>query len=220
MASSQTNNRPGTRTSNLAWISFLIGASGILGVIVLIGLRQIIVAFAMIVPGVVALALAGRAKSEIRESRGRIFGKGLANLGTLTGFLCVGLSLWAPMALPGYIRFLDKGKQSEAKQNLGAIWTTQAFYFEQNSRYATSFQELGWDPEYMGPTKYAYFLGADSIQPVKGGPFALPGGISTTMTSEGYTALAVSNIDRDDTLDVWAISENKHLRNLVNDVRE
>lgn len=72
----------------------------------------------------------------------------------------------------------------------------------------------------MGSTKYAYFLGNDSIQTAKDGPFALPKSVSIKMASEGYTAVAVGNIDRDDTLDVWAISENKHLRNLVNDVRE
>ncbi len=48
----------------------------------------------------------------------------------------------------------------------------------------------------------------------------LPSRARTYVNAEGFQAVAVSNIDGDSTLDVWAINDENDLENVVNDVRE
>ena len=107
---------------------------------------------------------------------------------------------------------------AEAKTNLAALFTAQVSYFGENNKYGTTFKDLGWEPE--GKTKYALFLANDVLQPKVGGPYQLPAGITAEVTANGFTIVAVGNIDDDDTLDVWTINEKKELKNLTNDAEK
>ena len=108
--------------------------------------------------------------------------------------------------------------QSEAQQNLNAIFTTEVAYFGEDNTFANLFSDLAWSPE--GLTRYAYFLPGDSIQATLTGPYHLPSGLDPAVSQYSFTILAVGNIDCDPTLDVWAINDHKRAMNWINDIYE
>ena len=60
------------------------------------------------------------------------------------------IGILAAIAIPDFLKFQAKAKQSEAKTNLGAIFTAQVAYFaEQNTFGATTtcFADIAWSPE-------------------------------------------------------------------------
>jgi hypothetical protein len=133
-----------------------------------------------------------------------------------------------PFAIPAFLKFQAKARQSEPKINLGGIFTAEAVYFGEKNRFAASFDVMNWRPEgSFGPdpapggrTRYAYFLPGQAIQPQIGGPFALPPDIKPEVSETGFTAVAVGNIDGDNTLDVWTINDSKILENVRNDATQ
>jgi len=135
-------------------------------------------------------------------------GKSLAAI-VLAAVLCAGC---------GFFKMQAKAKQSEAKSNLSAIFNMQMAFHGDKDTYAHTFNEMGWEPE--GTHAYTYFLDKDEIQAKKGGPYQLPANVKAKVGKEEFLAVAVANIDRDDTLDVWAIDQSKVLQNLVDDVDE
>jgi type IV pilus assembly protein PilA len=108
------------------------------------------------------------------------------------------IGILAAIAIPNFLRYQAKTKQSEAKTNLGSIFTSQVTYFGENDTYAGSIGagSLGWAPE--GTTRYAY---------------SMSGGTTTQ-----FSAQATGNIDTDTTIDRWLIDQNRSLTNPTNDV--
>ena len=76
------------------------------------------------------------------------------------------IGILAAIAIPDFLKFQAKAKQSEAKTNLGAVFTTQVAYFGENNTYSTMFSMIHWEPE--GANMYSYFAGVDSYQNLKG----------------------------------------------------
>lgn len=107
---------------------------------------------------------------------------------------------------------------SEAKSNLGAIQVAEKTYYEEHHVYADSFQAITWNPE--GKNRYAYILPGETIYNLRGDTITgqLPAGIAPAAGPNSFTALAIGNLDQDDTLEIWAINEKKELRNLVQDI--
>ncbi|MGB5197914.1 MAG: prepilin-type N-terminal cleavage/methylation domain-containing protein [Candidatus Deferrimicrobium sp.] len=67
------------------------------------------------------------------------------------------IGILAAIAIPNFLKFQAKSKQSEAKSNLGAIYTGQvSFYGEAN--YYGDFDQINWSP--AGNPRYHYALGA------------------------------------------------------------
>ena len=104
------------------------------------------------------------------------------------------IGILAALAIPNFLRYQAKSKQSEAKTNLGAIYVSETAYYGENDIYG-GLDNLEWAPE--GKTRYTYT--------------ATPG--TTT-----FTAGAQGDIDNDATLDYWQIDNQKILTNLTNDV--
>jgi type IV pilus assembly protein PilA len=135
------------------------------------------------------------------------------------------IGILAAIAIPDFLKFNAKAKQAEAKTNLGAIYTTQAAYFAENNVYAGGdpdqgpgcFEQIGWSPE--GDTSYCYYCGEDVIKPTK--PYLqccpVPKNLSV-IKKNSFVIMAVGNVDRDSTCDVWTIDNNKQLINVTNDV--
>ncbi|WP_254627396.1 prepilin-type N-terminal cleavage/methylation domain-containing protein [Myxococcus sp. CA040A] len=57
------------------------------------------------------------------------------------------IGILAAIAIPNFIRFQAKSKQSEAKTNLKAIFTAQKAYFGEKDKYVSDFKVVGFDPE-------------------------------------------------------------------------
>ena len=106
------------------------------------------------------------------------------------------IGIIAAIAIPNFLTYQAKTKQTEARTNLGIIFSAQVSYFGENDFFASSVGTLGWVP--IGTTRYAYSIIGSS--------------------STHFTSRATGNIDTDTTIDVWEINHNKSLLSVTNDV--
>ncbi|WP_304504064.1 type IV pilin protein [Corallococcus sp. EGB] len=142
------------------------------------------------------------------------------------------IGILAAIAIPNFIRFQAKSKQSEAKTNLKAIFTAQKSYFGEKDKYVTDFTVIGFDPE--PANRYSYGLKAGCVAAVPAtaagrvdaktgcigqdsGKFATAPtaanafgtlGIEGTCPSCNFYANAIGNVDNDPAGDVWGITSN------------
>lgn len=126
------------------------------------------------------------------------------------------IGILAAIAIPNFLSFQAKAKQSEAKSNLGAIHTSEVAYFGENNSYSNDFSAIGFTISGASP-KYNYSLGGTAI----GAALGTCTQASTVGTSStGFTAGATGNIDSDATCDQWIINDAKNLNQtgLTNDV--
>jgi hypothetical protein len=107
---------------------------------------------------------------------------------------------------------------------LRSIHTALTAYEQEKNEPPKTFQEMGYAPE--GTHRYAYFFGADAIQPNQpgAGPYAVPPNLEARLREAGVTdaprVIAVGNIDYDATLDVWVLTSDGQPVNVVNDLTE
>jgi type IV pilus assembly protein PilA len=106
------------------------------------------------------------------------------------------IGILAAIAIPNFLKYQAKSRQSEAKQNLGSIFTSQIAYYGENNTFGNTFASIGWGPE--GTTRYAYTVDVAS--------------------AGSFSAIAQGNIDTDTTVDYWSINQEKALVNNTNDV--
>src|SRR5262244_4462693 len=66
------------------------------------------------------------------------------------------IGILAAIAIPNFIKFQARSKQSEAKANLKAIFTAQKAFFQEKDRFSTLTGEVGFEPERNN--RYAYYL--------------------------------------------------------------
>jgi type IV pilus assembly protein PilA len=142
------------------------------------------------------------------------------------------IGILAAIAIPNFIKFQARSKQSEAKVNLKAAYTAQKAYFSANDTYSEYVSNIGFFPE--RGNRYVYDLGGNnSFQPR--GSAIIPaegatkvwtgieldtfkyGGTSPSAAwvaapnvvagaSGKFTATASGNIDNDTDYDNWSIS--------------
>src|SRR5918911_1248330 len=145
------------------------------------------------------------------------------------------IGILAAIAIPNFIKFQARSKQSEAKANLKAIFTAQKAFFQEKDRFSTLTGEVGFEPERNN--RYAYFLAATgTIEPRTGATIsqattytgvavdtfkygsALNQTYAATACSSAagltgtpatrFDAIALGNIDADATIDQWSISSD------------
>jgi type IV pilus assembly protein PilA len=75
------------------------------------------------------------------------------------------IGILAAIAIPNFLKFQAKSKQSEAKSNLGAVFTGQVSFFGETNRYG-NFQEINWAAS--GTPRYHYWIGATAIGAAQG----------------------------------------------------
>jgi type IV pilus assembly protein PilA len=66
------------------------------------------------------------------------------------------IGILAAIAIPNFIKFQARSKQSEAKANLKAIFTAQKAFFQEKDRFSSLTGDIGFSPERNN--RYAYFL--------------------------------------------------------------
>src|SRR5438105_10914081 len=66
------------------------------------------------------------------------------------------IGILAAIAIPNFIKFQARSKQSEAKANLKAVFTAQKAFFQEKDRYSSLTGEVGFSPERNN--RYAYYL--------------------------------------------------------------
>jgi len=125
------------------------------------------------------------------------------------------IGILAAIAIPNFLKFQAKAKQSEAKNNLSAIFTSETSYFGEKNTYGTTFPEISWTPE--GTTRFYYFLASGQTTGTSQATApTMPTGVAVSGT--GFTAGAAGNIDNDSVEDAWTINDKKNLYNASNDV--
>jgi type IV pilus assembly protein PilA len=105
------------------------------------------------------------------------------------------IGILAAIAIPNFMSYQCKAKQSEAKGALGNIRTMQEAYFAEHTTYAHTTANLGFGLE--GEQKYTY---------------------SITGSNATYTAYATANLDDDSSdLDTWTVNGTGTLENTTDD---
>ncbi len=172
--------------------------------------------------GLVGMIIGIFAYRSIQRSEGKLSGRGLAIAGMAAGgttFLMLFFPALAAIAIPNIIRYSEQQKQLEAKNNLMKIFEAQTEYYREYGHYGSAFKVIEWEPD--GETRYSYYLfPGESIQADKGGPYDLPSGFKAFVDNENFLAVAVGNIDSDETVDLWTIDQNRLLRNVIDDLTE
>jgi type IV pilus assembly protein PilA len=128
------------------------------------------------------------------------------------------IGILAAIAIPNFLRFQAKSKQSEAKTNLGGIFTAETSYFSENNNYA-NLGTVSWAP--VGKAKYRYTTGGgtdmgDTTVTFDAWVTATPAIAATTPAR--FTAGAQGNVDTDGNLDQWTINDVRDLKNYDDDV--
>jgi type IV pilus assembly protein PilA len=72
------------------------------------------------------------------------------------------IGILAAIAIPNFIKFQARSKQSEAKTNLKALFQAEKSYFAERDTYSNDMQTIGFIPE--RGNRYAYSLGAGTAQ--------------------------------------------------------
>ena len=131
------------------------------------------------------------------------------------------IGILAAIAIPNFLRFQAKSKQSEAKTNLGGIFTAETSYFSENNTYA-DLNVVSWAP--IGTAvRYRYQMnnaGTNAMGQLDTAVVAATW-VGTTALGAGtnqFTAGAQGNIDSDATLDAWQMNDVRTLSNAKDDV--
>ena len=126
------------------------------------------------------------------------------------------VGVMAAVAIPNFIKFQARARQSEGKAQLRALYTAMHAAHVTNGSYPTSFADSDWRPEDV--SRYTYVLGNDVLQATQGGPYEAR--LETYVRDGQFKAAALSNVDGDSTLDIWTIDETGTLVNVSDDVNE
>ena len=130
------------------------------------------------------------------------------------------IGILAAIAIPNFMSYQAKARQSEAKVGLGGIFTAATAYYAVNATYIiASFSELDYAP--AGSPVYTFNYGGIAINSGSSAS-TCPGttwiGTTPALTAASFTAGARGNIDSDSTCDEWTINDLRALTNTVNDV--
>jgi len=128
------------------------------------------------------------------------------------------IGILAAIAIPNFLRFQAKSKQSEAKTNLGGIFTAETSYFSEHNNFA-DLDVISWAP--VGSAKYRYVILNPALSLGNTG-VALDAWVITpafsNATPMSFTAGAQGDIDTDILKDQWVIDDVRNLRNTRDDV--
>ncbi len=148
------------------------------------------------------------------------------------------IGILAAIAIPNFIKFQARSKQSEAKANLKAVFTAQKAFFQEKDRFSTLTGEVGFEPERNN--RYAYFLApgttielrdtttivqATTYTGVAVDTFKYTSALNqvyadtvcnskaglTGAPATRFDAVAIGNIDADALVDQWSISSNSRI---------
>ena len=148
------------------------------------------------------------------------------------------IGILAAIAIPNFIKFQARSKQSEAKANLKAVFTAQKAFFQEKDRFSSLTGEVGFEPERNN--RYAYFLAATGtiedrtnsvitqattytgiqVDTFKyGSTFNQTYAATACSSAAGvvapptpsFVATAQGNIDADATVDPWSISSDSRV---------
>jgi len=134
------------------------------------------------------------------------------------------IGILAAIAIPNFLKYQAKSRQSEARTNLGGVFVAETSYFGEQARYG-AFSEIGFALAGTA-NRYTYRSGAsgtaggnssntanvDQIPQGIGSCCDPEGTVPARSTLNGFTATAAANLDTDSAYDQWHVNDAK--RNL------
>lgn len=127
------------------------------------------------------------------------------------------IGILAAIAIPNFMKFQARARQSEAKVNLKAFFTAAKGYFAEYGAYQC--EDCGYQPE--AKNRYTYSLSATKTYAAQdtANNSCVPG-TKGVQTASAFTATAAANIDSDATCDEWWMNDWNTLTNPTNDVEK
>lgn len=142
------------------------------------------------------------------------------------GSSAASLGVIAAIAVPNFLRFQCRAKQSEVRSNLKAIYSAQKSYAAEKGRYGQSFEQLGFQP--FGETRYTYCMGQQCLRCTASGcdqglppenPCEGMSGVGKTV-QDGFQVCAFANLDSDNGIDTWVVDDRGQPEQGENDCAE
>ena len=145
------------------------------------------------------------------------------------------IGILAAIAIPNFLKYQAKSKQSEAKTNLKGIFTSETAYFSEHNFFSGKFLDMNYGLAGGGNSKYYTFsignVGGSTIDQLvpPTGTIDATGAVTgyspavsdpAVIGTQDFTATALGNVDSDAQLDEWAVTSTTALTNVVDDVTQ
>jgi len=137
------------------------------------------------------------------------------------------MGILAAIAIPNYLNYGTKARQSEARTNLGGIFTAAtSLKWERKTFVISDISQLGFTPS--GIPRYSLWYAVNGVptmipsaELVKGPCDVItpPTTVKVAASATGFTAAAKANLDSDSTCDEWSINDAKILTNTLDDIQ-
>lgn len=95
------------------------------------------------------------------------------------------IGILAAIAIPNFIKFQAKSKQSEAKTGLKGIFQAEKSYFAERDSYSSAFNQIGYIPE--RGNRYSYHLGGANHQARNAATLSSP------TTTDGFNIIDIDS---------------------------
>ncbi len=134
------------------------------------------------------------------------------------------IGILAAVAIPNFMRYQAKARQSEAKLGLGDVWLKAQLASQTNGTYVvTNISQLEFVVSGTPHYSYWYNVSGTTTAFPSGSTATSPCDVNVPMTGiatsqSSFTAGARGNVDSDSTCDDWTISDNRGVVNTMDDV--
>jgi type IV pilus assembly protein PilA len=105
------------------------------------------------------------------------------------------IGLLAALAIPNFIKFQARARQSEARTNLKAAWSAQKSYYGDKQTYLDLFDAIGFAPEFNN--RYQYYAGLGTGIETRVSPAVAPApAASLSCAAGGLLGISIIGIDQ------------------------
>lgn len=126
------------------------------------------------------------------------------------------IGILAAIAIPNFLKYQAKAKQTEVKSNLKGLFTSEMTYFSEDNKFCSDPATLQWTP--YGPYRYAYNVGGVNAGLNYNISLAINAGVPGAGDND-FTGVGWGNIDSDPQYDTWQVTSHKPLTNVFDDVQ-
>lgn len=112
------------------------------------------------------------------------------------------IAILASIAIPNFIMFQNKSRQSEARILLAGVYASEVSYFAEKSVYAGTFDQISFRPA-SEPKYYKNWY------------------LNISGSSSHFTASCSADLDHDNLNDIWVVSDcSRESWNVYNDLTD